>query len=129
MTSEDILGFIAPPRHQCGNIDKYIRSANDTARSISLACKSDDLEEVKGHCSDADWDAGNIEEHFEKLRIALDEVRCWGQQWKELAKELIEEYEPDKLNQDNGRISDNAKTSPSKSGRHRHYATLRPVRC
>lgn len=48
----------------------------------------------------ADWWAGELEGYFENLRTALDGVRHWGQQWKDLAKNLIEEYEPELLEEE-----------------------------
>ena len=97
MTSEEILGFIKPVAHQCPNINKFIRQSDDIASSIRNALKSADFDVVKSHCEDADWNAGDISGYFEELRTALEITRAWGQQWKDLAKELIKKHEKDVL--------------------------------
>lgn len=95
MTSEEILGFPEPPGHQCSNIDSFIKVADGIAKDIAMACKSDSLEDMYDHCRDADWNAGDIEGYFEELRTALEDLRNWGQDWKDLAKSLADEHEPD----------------------------------
>ena len=38
-----------------------------------------------------------IIDELEQLRTAVEETRAWGFDWKRLAKELIEKYEPERL--------------------------------
>ena len=97
MTSEEKLGFIEPPEHQCPVIDDAIKRIRDIEKSIGYALRSDSIEEAQSHCNDADWYGGDIECSLEYLRDACETLRFWGQQWKDIAKELIEEYEPERL--------------------------------
>ncbi len=97
MTSEEKLGFDSPIEHQCPKIDTLVKAAKEIESAINHALKCDDVDDMRLNVEDADWYAGDIESGFEELRDALDNVRQWGQQWKELAKELIEEYEPERL--------------------------------
>ena len=99
-TSEEILGFPKPPPHQCPKIDKFVAKAKSISRAIRKAEKCDEISEMKSFVSDAAWDTGDIEDNFEELRSALDELRCWGDEWKDLAKRLINQYEPEMLNTD-----------------------------
>ena len=96
-TSESILGIPKPPDHQCPNIDKYVGYANAIESAIHDALRCDELEDMKSNVEDADWHASDIKGCFEDLRENMELLRDWGQQWKDLAKELIEEYEPEKL--------------------------------
>ena len=97
MTSEEKLGFLEPPEHQCPVIDEAIRTIRDVEKSIGHALRADSLEEAQSHCNDADCWGGDIENYLESLRDVCETLRSWGQQWKDLAKELIEEYEPEML--------------------------------
>ena len=80
MTSEEILGFTIPPDHQCDNIDEYV-----------METKAVDF---YGVAMLGQWEHV---QNYEKLRIACSELRDWGAEWKELAKELINKYEPEQL--------------------------------
>lgn len=97
MTSEDKLGFLEPPNYQCPVIDDAIKIIRDIEKSIHNALRADSLEEAQSHCNDADWYEGDVESALESIRDACDTLRSWGQQWKDLAKELIEEYEPERF--------------------------------
>lgn len=97
MTSEEILGFTIPPEHQCPNIDRFIKHAKSVSASIRDADRSDDIEDIKSYIGDAGYYCDDIEGYFEEVREATDSVRTWGGEWKDLAKELIEKYEPELL--------------------------------
>ena len=94
MTSEERLCIKKPPEFQCLNIDKYIKSANIIEKLSYSAGKTDDIDELHEYCSDINWEAVDIESQYEDLRGVIENLREWGNGWKELAKELITEYEP-----------------------------------
>ena len=96
-TSESILGIPKPPDHQCPDIDGYVNNANIIESAISDALKCDELEDMKSNVEDADWHASDIKGYFEDLRENMDLLRQWGQEWKDLAKRLIEDHEPELL--------------------------------
>ena len=97
MTSEEKLGIDKPIEHQCSSIDKMVKVAKETESAIRFALKCDDIEDMRAEVENADWHVGDLENGFESLRTAIESVRNWGEQWKEIAKELINEYEPEKL--------------------------------
>ena len=96
-TSEEKLGLDKPLEHQCPKIDKLVKAARKVEAGIRDALKCDDLDDMRSNVEDADWYAGDIEVGFEELRESIEAVRNWGKQWKELAKDLINEYEPERL--------------------------------
>ena len=96
-TSEEILGLPKPPPHQCPKIDGFIERAKSIDHDLRQAEKCDEIEEMKSFVSDAAWYSGDIEGNLEELRTAMDELRCCGNEWKDLAKQLINKYEPEML--------------------------------
>ena len=97
MTSEEKLGIDKPLEHQCPSIDKMVKAAKEVESAISFALKCDDIDDMRSEVENADWYIGDLETGFEDLRTAIEYVRSWGEQWKEIAKDLINEYEPEKL--------------------------------
>lgn len=96
-TSEDKLRISKQPEVMCSKIDEYIKNIDRISSDISFALKSEDMDEIKNLCESADWDLSGVNIQFENLRCALEEVRSWGQQWKDVAKNLIEFHEPSLL--------------------------------
>ena len=97
MTSEDKLEIPKPADHQCKNIDDYVKCAKEVEYSIRDALKCDDIDDMRSNVEDADWHASDLAPAFEDLRESISLVRDWGEGWKTLAKELIEKYEPELL--------------------------------
>jgi len=97
MASEERLGIATPPPFQCLHIDKYIKSAQTIVERLNQAKKTDDIDELHECCSDANWEAVDIEAQYEDLRGVIEELRNWGNGWKELAKAIINEHEPELL--------------------------------
>ena len=96
-TSEEKLGIDKPLEHQCPKIDKLIKAAQGVETGIRDALNCDDFDDMRSNVEDADWYAGDIEVGIEELRESLEAVRSWGEQWKNIAKDLINEYEPERL--------------------------------
>lgn len=97
MTSEELLGFTIPPEHQCPAIDDYIGAAVKCSLDLHYAARSGDLGELTETCDVVSTYVNYLAEDFEDLRVTLEQLRVWGQDWKRLAKELIVEYEPELL--------------------------------
>ena len=96
-TSEEKLWLDKPLEHQCPKIDKLVKAAKEVEAGIRHALKCDDIDDMRSNVENADWYAGDIEGGFEELRESIEAVRSWGEQWKELAKDLINKYEPERL--------------------------------
>lgn len=96
-TSEELLDIANPPEYQCPNIDKYILMVNNIEGALEEADDIDDIDEIKSFINNINCDVGDIETQFEELRDAMHFLRMWGQEWKDIAKALIERYEPERL--------------------------------
>lgn len=101
MSSEDILGICNPPGYQCPIVDKAIAKIRDIHKASNMAGNCDEIKDIRDYLSDIDWLDGDIEDLLEQLRAACEDIRYWGQQWKDLAKGLIEKYEPELLEEPN----------------------------
>lgn len=97
-TSEEILDIQKPPENTCPDIDKIIKAINkayDIANQAERECHR-----VGDECGPADifddiqYELSGLEDELEKLRKANENLRTWGQHWKNLAKELLSKYEP-----------------------------------
>lgn len=93
-TSEKLFDIDKQPEQQCPTINKMQANVKDGCNEIESYCK--DLRSVEGAenlASDIEsslsyymWD--KIDE-LEKLRTEIENIRKWGQCWKDLAKSII----------------------------------------
>lgn len=93
-TSEELLGITKQPEYQCPNIDKTLRVLYDIKKEIlgyTKGLKYSDNEEVIKIANDIEWSINmlDIDYDLEKLRKSCEEIRTWGQEWKNLSKKLI----------------------------------------
>lgn len=98
MTSEDYVGIDQPPPWQCPNIDAAIKVAKTIDKAVEEAVReldSDDPATARETLSDAEWHSGDMESALEDLRKATEGVREWGNEWKVLAKNLLDRFVPD----------------------------------
>jgi len=98
-TSEELFGIDLQPDEQCPKIDKYL-SINDNAINwvteyVKDIKKTEDLDDIYKYADDIEWelDSLNAESSLEEIRNKCGSVRYWGQQWKDLAKKLLNERE------------------------------------
>jgi hypothetical protein len=94
LTSEQRLGIIAPPEHQCSEIDKIIKAIRYCTK---LADKADrlDEEDAKSALNDISSELWNFERDIEDIRKACEGLREWGQAWKDLCKSVALEKDID----------------------------------
>lgn len=88
--SELLFGIPLPPKYQCPEIDKIISSLRDCEKEASSITKCDDIDECQSSASDIEWDLSSIQGDVERLRKEIEKLRSWGEEWKGLAKTLIE---------------------------------------
>lgn len=85
--SELMFDMPMPVPYMCQSIDDMVKEMKDTWRGVK---NCDDLE-------DAVYDMGILEgditSGLETLRSNIEELRNWGEEWKELAKALYDELE------------------------------------
>ena len=97
-TSEEILDIDKQPKETCPDINKIIKAiseaynradkAEDNCRKYGSDCEHEDI------FSDIRYELSGIEDDLEKLRNDNEGLRSWGQSWKDLAKQLLNYYEP-----------------------------------
>ena len=88
--SEELFGIDAPPAHQCQVIDRLIKVSQDCEKNAASIGRSDDVQEAQSTARDIEWDISGLASDLEKVRKELENVRAWGQAWKDLAKRIIE---------------------------------------
>lgn len=88
-TSETVLGLPQPEPHMCRDIDEIIYHANridvyaDDIGSLEKDAIIERVDWIQSRVIDLKNDAENVRSQVERLRE-------WGQAWKELAKQLLE---------------------------------------
>jgi DNA repair exonuclease SbcCD ATPase subunit len=88
-TSEERLGIREQPDPTCPMLDSVIRELQRATKELDRWQRDkEDAEALATRCEYAEWRLGGIEEELEKIRSHVSEIRAWGQEWKDLAKEL-----------------------------------------
>lgn len=98
MTSEEKLGLQEPANHQCGNIDDMIDRVNEAEAFTRQALTALDSQTVVQANKETHARLKGFADELEDLRVAIEQVRAWGQDWKNTAKELLDRHEPERLN-------------------------------
>jgi hypothetical protein len=97
-TSEEILGIRKPPENTCPDIDSIIKAINKVYNiAYRSKCECREIGDGCGHEDkfyDIQYELTGLENELEKLREANANLRTWGQDWKNLAKQLLNKYEP-----------------------------------
>ena len=91
-TSEDLFNITSPPENQCPVIDSIISNIDRALRECTDGEKYDDIEDVKDVLESIEYELSGLEWDINGVRDNIIELRDWGQQWKNLAKELICKY-------------------------------------
>ena len=86
-TSESVLGLPEQPPNTCPMIDKAQKIIAKLSTRIKGYKKVDDVEEL---LSDVEWDI-DISSDLEDIRTNAENIRAWGQAWKDYAKSLQQE--------------------------------------
>lgn len=91
-TSEKLFNISEQLEAQCPTIDGMIKDSEDVLREVAYVTKYSD--EISDNVSDVmenvKYYLSNVSDDFEKLRESIIEIRAWGQEWKNLAKYLME---------------------------------------
>jgi hypothetical protein len=103
VSSEILLGIKEPPEHLCNRIDSILKDVVRGRKEITaildylikLNIESENIEEVideiKIHTDDIDTVLScvlDVSDEIDELRYEIEDLREWGQQWKDLAKSL-----------------------------------------
>jgi len=89
MSSEEKFYIVPQPKAACDFINEQIKSFDRGMSYLRDAEKLEGVDEVKEAASDAENWLGDID--FEALRTQCENIREWGQAWKDKAKELNHE--------------------------------------
>lgn len=82
------LGLVLPHEYQCPNIDYLLRNIGDIQRNLNKGLQGDE-DDLIDAIQDASYDLESIPDSLEELRNSIIEIRAWGEDWKAIAKLLI----------------------------------------
>lgn len=94
-TSEELFDITEQPPQQCPNIDSIIRDLDGTCKQIQSIAndikRTDSIDDIPSLAGDIDWYSSDIDKSKElnELRKQIELVRGWGEEWKNLAKSLL----------------------------------------
>lgn len=95
-TSEELFGIIPQVDNQCGNIDSIINTLNKVYKEIQYHIRTlnslDDICDVASVAKNIDWESSDmiVDNELERLRSNIELLRMWGQEWKGLAKAILD---------------------------------------
>lgn len=89
LTSEQRNDISPQPEEACPMINDVISKLRDIEKRSDKPRAGWDIEDAEDALWDVNWDVSGLEDELEKIRTRIEEVRAWGQEWKELAKSLI----------------------------------------
>jgi len=91
MTSEEKHGITKQPAESCPLVDEAVKTIK--AAELELrGWEAMELPDLKNATDYAVWRFDQLHDELEKIRTANEEIRQWGQEWKDLAKSLDESH-------------------------------------
>lgn len=96
MSSERLHNIAPQPEAKCPLIDKMLKKVEQGMSYLKSALEADNLDAALQEVTHATWyfeDLGGAWGDLEDARKACEELRAWGQEWKDKAKEYYDEYE------------------------------------
>lgn len=93
LTSEDVLGITKPPEYQCSYIDSVIMGVKDSQETIQDAdyyIRWEEFNKVEKYVNNLEANFKGMSEELEDVRQSIIELRQWGDEWKMIAKWLVE---------------------------------------
>lgn len=92
-STEDIFDIENPPPYTCPVFHNAISAIVDCEKAINKGLSEDESDELKDALSDAEFNISGLAGTLEHLNDEVDKIRHWGIEWKEFAKQLIENYD------------------------------------
>lgn len=96
-TSEELFAIPKQPDQQCPLINDIISDLNTEAANVKSVWQGlKDVEEAQYYISDLDWaefNIRNLDSKMEEVRTNIENIRSWGEEWKSLAMELLQDKE------------------------------------
>ena len=94
-TSEDLFDFEEQPKEQCPLINEVISQLVDNSKEVKDVWQNlRDVEGAEGYLGDlywAEYNIRNLESNMEEIRTNIEKLRAWGEEWKDFAKQLVQE--------------------------------------
>ncbi|TCJ00006.1 hypothetical protein [Cytobacillus praedii] len=90
-TTEELFGLNDPVEYQCSFIDEVVKKVKSIQRDMNYY-RHDEKEDLIHRLDSISYDIGDLDDEINDIRAALEEVREWGVQWKELCKRLILQF-------------------------------------
>ena len=94
-TSEDLFDIEEQQKEQCLLINEVISQLIDNSKEVKDVWQNlRDVEESESYLSTLDWaeyNIRNLESNMEEIRTNIEKLRSWGEEWKDFAKQLVQE--------------------------------------
>ncbi|MCP1159326.1 hypothetical protein [Bacillus infantis] len=89
--TEDLFSLNDPVEYQCSFIDEVVKKVKSIQRDLNYY-RHDEYDDLIHRMDSVAYDVSNLDDEINEIRTAIEEVREWGSQWKELCKKLILEH-------------------------------------
>ena len=86
-TSEERLSIMPQPPDSCPLVDAVLTTVT-TGLGETYGWKNMNEDDLREAAEYAEWRLEQIKGEIEEVREANQLIRAWGQEWKDLAKEL-----------------------------------------
>lgn len=92
--TEEIFGLNDPVEYQCSFIDEVVKKVKGVQKDCNYY-RHDEKEDLIHRLDSIVYDIGNLDDEINEIRSAIEDVREWGNQWKDLCKKIILKYNID----------------------------------
>lgn len=92
MTNEEAFEVREQPAPTCPMIDSLIKRSNEIMKTIRGYNRANE-EELRLMVDDVDTSIRYFEDQLNEIRSHVEDIRSWGQDWKDVALDLSEKLE------------------------------------
>lgn len=91
-TTEELFSLNDPVPYQCSFIDEVVKKVKSIQKDLNYY-RHDEKDDLVHRLDSISYDIGNLDDEINEIRSSIEEVREWGNQWKDLCKKVILKYE------------------------------------
>lgn len=91
ISTEELFDISEPPDYMCHTFEAVKNEVDECEDIVTKSQNLDDIEDLQQALSNAEYTISGTSHTISELNGQVDLLRKWGQQWKDLAKQLIED--------------------------------------
>jgi len=89
-SSESVFDRELPVDYMCNDFQSVRKGIINAENYVNKAQNSDEIDEIESYLDDIEYELSEMVNKIDELNEQVEGLRTWGQSWKDLFKEIVE---------------------------------------